>query len=272
MTDITASRSAPLLQRQVYGRPPVSVRSPAFEEAVTQVSDIHAALAGRPLLSSEIALARQIFADSIDYSKVRLIPTQIAEYTTVANNIRVSEDFTISTPLMAERLIHEMTHVWQYQHGGTSYISVSLAAQIAASASTLSRNFAYDYQLTPGKSFFSFLPEQQGLIVQNYFAMLRDKAEPFSTNLYRANHLSMSACAIYLDCFPRLSWKDRQDEIAQELPLHEPLIRQMQAALPEPEVNILSLRAGEVMQSPLEESVPKERQLTPFKPFLDIRF
>jgi hypothetical protein len=263
---------APALQRQeVHGSPTVSVRSPVAEEFITQESDIQAGFAGRPLLPAEIALARPIFRNTVDYSKVRLIPTSVAEFTTVGNNIRVSRDFTISEPFFAETLIHELTHVWQYQHGGTSYISVSLAAQIGASLKTPSRNFAYEYQITPDKSFFSFLPEQQGLIVQNYFAMLRDKAQP-NLLFYRGNHPNRAACAQDPSCFPLLSWQDRQAEIARELPLHEPLIRQMQAALPKTEVDILHLRASEVMQTPREELVPQERRLLPIKPALQVNF
>ncbi len=269
---ISVHQPEPALQRQqVHGSPAVSVRSPVAEEFLTQESDIQAGLSGRPLLSSEIALARPIFGNTIDYSKVRLIPTSVAEFTTVGNNIRVSSNFTISVPFFAETLIHELTHVWQYQHSGTSYISVSLAAQIAASLKTPSRNFAYDYQIAPDKSFFSYLPEQQGLIVQNYFAMLRDKAQP-NMSFYRGNHPNLAACTQDPSCFPYLSWQDRQAEIARELPLHEPLIKQMQAALPRPEVDILLIRASEVMRTPNEELVPQERRLLPIKPVLQITF
>lgn len=271
--EISVQQPEPTLQRQeVHGSSTVSVRSPAAEEFITQESDIQAGLAGRPLLPAEIALARPIFRNTIDYSRVRLIPTSVAEFTTVGNNIRVSRNFTISEPFFAETFIHELTHIWQYQHGGTSYISVSLAAQIAASLKTPSRNFAYDYQITPDKSFFSFLPEQQGLIVQNYFAMLRDKAEPRGLQSYRGNHPNLAACAQDRSCFPLLSWQDRQAEIARELPLHEPLLRQMQTALPETEADILLLRASEVMQTPHEELEPQERRLTPIKSVLQITF
>ena len=270
---ISVQQPAPALQRQeVHGSPTVNVRSPVVEEFLTQESDIQAGATGRPLLPAEIALVRPIFGNAIDYSKVRLIPTSIAQFTTIGNNIRITNDFTISNPYYAETLIHELTHVWQYQHGGTSYISVSLAAQIAASLKTPSRNFAYEYQITPDKSFFSFLPEQQGLIVQNYFAMLRDKAQP-NLPFYRGNHPSLEACTPNnKSCFPQLSWQDRQAEIARELPLHEPLIRQMQAALPRSEADILYLRASEVMQTPHEEPVPQERRQLPIKPILQVNF
>jgi hypothetical protein len=256
------------LQRQVHGTPsPVSVRSPAFEELVTQISSLQAGLIGRSLTLEEVALVREIFHNSIDYSRVRLIPTGVLEYRTVANFIRVPENFTISDEYMAQTLVHEMTHVWQYQHGGTSYISISLATQIAGKIRTGSRNAAYDYQITPDKSFFDFLPEQQGLIVQNYFSMLRDKNAPPQLS-YVGNHLDARGE------FQILSRSDREAEISRELPLHEPLIRQMQAVFPRPEVDLLTKRATEVMSTPPEgmTSIPEKRHKTLVKPLLEINF
>jgi len=264
MTNWVAEHTAPSLQRRTHGTTsPISVRSPVFEELVTQVSTVGAAISGRPLTSREAELARGVFANSIDYSRVRLIPTDVLEYRTVGNTIRVPEDFTIADAGMAETFIHEMTHVWQYQHGGTSYISVSLATQIAGAISTGSRNAAYEYLITPDRSFFDFLPEQQGQIVQNYFAMLRDQSAPRDERRYLSNHM---------DSPGRLSWDERQAEINRELPLHEPLINQMRAALPRPEIDLLNLRASEVMRTPFAETVPEELRLPPIKPILEIRF
>jgi hypothetical protein len=259
-----ANDSDRMLQRQADDTPRVSIRSPVFEEFVTQVSSL---LPGRPLTRSEEQLARSIFASSIDYSRVRLISTDILEYRTVANTIRVPKNFTIADSSMAQTLIHEMTHVWQYQHGGTSYISVSLATQITASIRGGSRNLAYDYQITSGMSFFDFLPEQQGLLVENYYAMLRDQTAQ-AGGTYISNHLDASGN------FRLLSWADRQAEITRELPLHEPLIRQMQAALPRPEAEIVMQRASEVMRIPGEGILTRPTELRPLdiKPVFEIRF
>jgi hypothetical protein len=245
----------------------VSVRSPAFEEFVTQASDINAGVAGRPLTPPERILARSIFADSVDYSRVRLIPSTLLEYRTVANTIRVPNDFTIGDAYMAETFIHEMTHVWQYQHGGTSYISASLSSQIVGALTTGSRNAAYDY-VPNRRSFFDYSPEQQGLIVENYYAMQRDRAAPSSTHQFRSNHLSASGE------FSWISWADRQAEIGREFAIHQTYIQQMQAALPLPEANLLTVRAAEVMRDPASNLVPgdQERQIAPLKPLLEIKF
>ena len=67
---------------------------------------------------------------------------------------------------------------------------------------------------------------------------------------------------------------DRLSEISSELPLHEPLMAQMRAALRRPEADLLMLRAREVMQIPGQEfgPVPAERQIAPVKPLIEVRF
>lgn len=262
------------LQRQGHGAPGVQVRSPVLEEAVTQLSDVAGATAGRPLIPDERVLARGVFGRSLDTSRVRLVLSDALQYRTVGNNIYVPNGFTITNEVMAQTLIHELTHVWQYQHGGTSYISISLGTQIVSGIRRGNRNFAYDYEITAGQSFFDFTPEQQGSIVENYFAMLRDRsAIPRDTatgrpRTYESNHLASTGFKA------RLSAADRQSEIDRELPLHEPLIRQMQAALPRPEATILLLRASEVMttQGQSLAPMPVERQIVPVRPLLEVRF
>jgi len=259
-------QSTPVVQRQAHGTlSPVSIRSPAFEEAVTQISSVEADLHGRPLGSEELALARSVFRESLDYSRVRLIPTPVLEFRTVGNTIRIPQNFSLGTAWHAETLIHELTHVWQYQHAGTSYISISLASQIIGTMRTGTRNAAYEYELRADASFFDFLPEQQGLIVENYFAMQRDQAASAKDKLsrrFRSNHPDLGM----------LSWAQREAEIAGELPLHEKWIAQLRSSLPQKEHDLLLQRASEVMVVPGSESIPKERQLAPTKPLIEIRF
>ncbi len=267
---ISHGAAAGLVQRQHQAPGPVSVRSPALEETVTQFSDIAAGLAGRALTSTERATAAGVFGKSIDFARVRLIPTNVLEYRTVGNNIRVPRDFTIADEQMAKTLVHELTHVWQYQHGGTSYISHSLQTQIVG-ALRGNRNFAYDYALKPGLSFFDFTPEQQGLIVENYFSMKRDRVKnanpPGSAKEYYSNHLGPNG-------FPdQLTAAQRTAEISREMPAHESVIAQMRAALPNEEASILLQRAAEVMHTPgPTESHDPTREIAPVKPLIEFSF
>ena len=282
-----AGQAGPVIQRQRRGQrgPRVQVRSPVFEETVTQLTDIAGGAVGRPLLPDEIALAEPVFGTSIDYSRVRLVPVDVLQFRTIANNIYIPNDFSITDAYHAQTLIHELTHVWQYQHTGTSYISVSLVSQIGA-ALRGSRNLAYDYTLAPDSSFFDFGPEQQGLIVENYFAMLRDQQEitaatapattaatgatgaPAPAKHYVSNHMDASGS------FQWISAADRLAEIQRELPLHQPLLAQVRASMPQPELDLLQLRALDGIDTRQQDmfQVPPERQVTPLRPLIQIRF
>lgn len=265
---------APGAAQAAVQREGTTVRSPVLEETVTQASDIVGGLAGRSLGRSERQLAEPIFGRSLDYGQVRLVSSDALSYRTVGNNIYVPEGFTITDAYMAQTLIHELTHVWQYQQSGTSYISVSLADQIVAAITEGSRNQAYAYTIEPGQRFFDFRAEQQASIVEHYFAMLRDQGEIPThqaaglVRTYESNHLDA-------DGYPRqLSAAERLTEIASELPAHARLIQQMQAALPRVEVDLLQLRASDLMQTPGADllAVPEELQIAPLRPLFEVRF
>lgn len=265
-----AASGPPVVQRQPAG---VSVRSPAAEEALTQVSTVAGAVAGRPLTHEERDVAESVFAGSVDLSRVRIVAGAPVEWRTVGNTIYVPEDFSIADSAMRQTFVHEMTHVWQYQHGGTGYISRSIAAQIVPMLAGKSRNVAYDYSPTPGTSFFEYNPEQQGLIVENYFAMLRDQSLLAGTGTgaggtFYSNHLTAGGE------WQRLTAAERQREIASELPWHRQRIGELRSVAPRSELQLLEQRAQELIRQPgpTAEGLPEERQLTPLKPILEVRF
>lgn len=124
----------------------------------------------RPLTSGEIALARSVFGDAIDYSKVRMVkrkwwpfqPKSAAMAPT--GNIHFhphgglwSEDFA-TEPLHRQGLfIHEMTHVWQAQTRGRFYLP-------------LMRHPFCRYSYTfDGRPFGRYGLEQQAEIVRHAF-------------------------------------------------------------------------------------------------------
>jgi hypothetical protein len=125
----------------------------------------------RSLTSGEIALARSIFGDAIDYSRVRLFkgkwwpfhPRNAAM--APMGNIYFhpeggvwSEDFS-KEPLGRQGfLIHELTHVWQTQTSGRFYLPL------------MRHPFCrYSYELEPGKPFRRYGIEQQAEIVAHLF-------------------------------------------------------------------------------------------------------
>lgn len=121
----------------------------------------------RSLDDAERRHASEIFGNSLDLDAVRIVTTSLAAApTTLGDYIRASGSMSTAT------LIHELTHVWQYQHGGGAYISDSLCQQVAAWATTGSRNAAYDLSgiVQSGKPFSEYTAEQQAMIVESYYA------------------------------------------------------------------------------------------------------
>ena len=129
----------------------------------------------RPLTAGEIDLARSVFADAIDYSRVRLFkgkwwpfhPRNAAM--APMGNIYFhpegdvwSEDFS-KEPLGRQGFfIHEMTHVWQTQKSGRFFLPL------------MRHPFCrYAYELKPGKPFRRYGLEQQAEIVAHNFLARR---------------------------------------------------------------------------------------------------
>ena len=259
------------IQREFTKNPGVQVRSPVTESLLEQLSVVHAGASGRPLTPSEVALAKPVFGNSINFSQVRIIETSVSPGTTVGNVIRMHEKYDVNDEQDAQTLIHELTHVWQYQHTGTEYISVSLQAQITAAIKTGNRNNAYDYKPEDSKTFFDYMPEQQGFIVENYFAMKRDLGllAEGKRPRYNSNHLGS-------DGFPlRLTAKQRQAEIDAEMPIHEKYVQQMQKAMPKTQTEIMMKNAQEVITLPQNMFMPeddKSKQFVPVKPLIKVEW
>jgi len=118
----------------------------------------------RPLTTGEKQLARSVFGASIELQDVCL---RTAWW--VLKNYAVSPnghiyfhpdnwlaDFSKASLSKQSWLIHELTHVWQWQQG----LKVVRGALI---------NRRYAYELKAGKSFFRYGIEQQARMVQDYF-------------------------------------------------------------------------------------------------------
>lgn len=145
--------------------PPVRLRIPVIENLATQYGDAFAR-DSRVLSPRERPLAESIFQQSINYSKVRIVTSSIiAAPTTFGSFIRIPPGYSIPDAT----LIHELTHVWQYQNHGNAYISDSLFHQTVAIVTTGDRNNAYTYTIIPGRPLSSYTAEQQAMIVEDYF-------------------------------------------------------------------------------------------------------
>jgi len=134
----------------------------------------------RPLTGGEIDLARSVFGDAIDYSRVRMIkrkwwPLQ-PRNTIMAPSGSLhfhpqgnawSDDFSKEPIPLQGLFIHEMTHVWQAQRRGRFYLVL------------MRHPFCrYDYAIRAGWPLERYGLEQQAEIVSHTFLMRRGMGVP----------------------------------------------------------------------------------------------
>lgn len=117
----------------------------------------------RPLNSQERDLLIRIFGDSINLDPVRIAYTRLISASTAAYTMGNTILIPVGSSTDTSTLVHEMTHVWQYQTMGTRYISDSALHQ------AIQGIHAYDVDLVAGQSFYSYSAEQQAVIVERYY-------------------------------------------------------------------------------------------------------
>lgn len=129
----------------------------------------------RLLTEGEVALARSVFGDAIDYAKVtirrrKFFPFQPRQVTMAPRGHlhfhplgdAYCNDFSHAPIFKAGLFIHEMTHVWQTQTRGEWYLLLH--------RHPLCR---YRYSLRPGWPLTRYGIEQQAEIVRHAFLLRR---------------------------------------------------------------------------------------------------
>ena len=125
----------------------------------------------RPLTAGEIALARSIYGEAIDYGKVTLrrrkwFPFQPKRVTMAPRGhihfhpqgAAYCDDFSKVSTLAAGLFIHEMAHVWQAQSKGDWWLVMHRHPFCR-----------YDYTLKPGWGLERYGIEQQAEIIKHAF-------------------------------------------------------------------------------------------------------
>lgn len=125
----------------------------------------------RRLTEREMALARSIFGETIDYQKVRLdersyIGCKHYRFAYVGFHF-INCWGALSDPIF----IHEMVHVWQYRRFGSVYIPRALWAQRTPEGYNYGGIAALQKAVEQDKSLTDFNYEQQGDIVADYFCL-----------------------------------------------------------------------------------------------------
>ncbi|MEZ0495666.1 vgr related protein [Sphingomonas sp. IW22] len=133
---------------------------------------------GRPLTPEEVALARSVFGDAIDYAQVGVANRKWAFFQ--PRNVTMAplgsihfhpggglycSDFACADVDRQGLFIHEMVHVWQHQKGMFLPIRRHPFCR-------------YDYSLKPGWRLDRYGIEQQAEIVRHIFLLTRGRIVP----------------------------------------------------------------------------------------------
>jgi hypothetical protein len=136
----------------------------------------------RRLTAAERALGQEMFGEGLDAGRVRLLALPVWNRAFVAGPglmiwpaAEALEDFG-AAPLGVQAIfVHELTHVWQAQHG---------VALILAKIKAGDSEAAYGYDLTGGTEFAALNIEQQAMVVQHAFLAARGAATPHPPQVY----------------------------------------------------------------------------------------
>lgn len=129
----------------------------------------------RPLTPGEIALARTVFGDALDYSTVTIrrrkwFPFQPRKVTMAPRGHlhfhpqgeHYCDDFSAAPLHLQGHFIHELVHVWQVQNFGKWWLLLNRVPWER-----------YDYSLKPGWKLEQYGIEQQAEIVRHAFLLRR---------------------------------------------------------------------------------------------------
>lgn len=142
-------------------------------------------MSGRALTPGEIALARAVFKDAIDYRAVKIHHRRFVFFQ--ANNSGMTPngeiyivgertyapDYAFATKALKGFFIHEMAHVWQYQRNILRPITAAIAEYLRHRGDYAK---AYRYELVTGKDLRDYRIEQQAQIIQDFFLRVTARA------------------------------------------------------------------------------------------------
>jgi hypothetical protein len=142
-------------------------------------------MTSRPLTKGEIALARTVFGDSIEYGTVYVSDSKFTgfhpEGVAMAPNGNLfmpgcySDDYSAERVYTQSLFIHEMTHVWQYQNKVLAPMVEAIKLNVKFAFNYLA---AYNYTLDGKKDLVDYNMEQQASIVQDWFAQKHGAFNP----------------------------------------------------------------------------------------------
>jgi len=121
---------------------------------------------------------------------------------TIGNTVHLTPDLfapgsSDTTTEGRRTLVHELTHVWQYQHDGWTYAPKALWAQAKAAVKG-DRNGAYDWEplVKKGIPFEEWNPEAQAEAVEDYNKALHNAHDGTAT---KKDYSNLTVLKKYVD-------------------------------------------------------------------------
>ncbi len=138
----------------------------------------------RPLTSGEIAMAKTIFGNQMDYSAVRVSSHRSKKSKAFHGQMYLTwtsyaDDFSkVNSKWKQSNFLHELAHLWQEQQGVN--LITSAIKEFFRHGGNYSR--AYRYNLTKDVQFGTLGIEQQGEIIEDYWSV-RQRVNPTNAAL-----------------------------------------------------------------------------------------
>jgi|GEM_PF-456642 len=136
----------------------------------------------RRLTPGERGLAAEMFGAGLDAGRVRILALPLWNRAFVAGPglivwpaATLPADFAQAPVRLQAVFVHELTHVWQAQHGVALLLAKIKAGDSAAS---------YAYDLGNGVAFAAMNIEQQAMVVEHAFLASRGGETPHPARLY----------------------------------------------------------------------------------------
>ena len=107
----------------------------------------------RPLTKAEKDRLRRVFQNSISLHNIRVVEGSSCilgneSFATTIGNTIYTRSINLDDPRNDSVLVHECTHVWQYQNLGSRYVADALGAQLLLPNKNGRRGVAYNWEVT----------------------------------------------------------------------------------------------------------------------------
>lgn len=141
----------------------------------------------RALNDAEINTARQVFGTNLNYEVIRIDETARFGTKKIAAAYVSFNTINYNKKINKEIFVHELVHIWQYQHFGSIYIAKAIKAQFSKAGYDYGGvSHLYHHMLKGGK-LIDFNFEQQADIIEDYYKIMMkpQSASPFDHSIYQ---------------------------------------------------------------------------------------